>query len=129
MKNLPPVDKVIPETTLGPVGRFFMLMDPSLVPAEVIDHAVAPSERVAPGPTLARGKYLANICTICHGPDQSGGANASSGLNLTPSGNLANWSEEDVNVYTSCAFKLGQYSDLSALTPVSRRSLSHNKAL
>ena len=40
--------------------------------AETIDHAARPPE-VVPDDLLARGNYLAQSCTGCHGPHFSGG--------------------------------------------------------
>jgi hypothetical protein len=45
--------------------------------------------------TAEYGAYLAVACTICHGPDFSGGLNVGAGLNLTPGGDLSTWDEED----------------------------------
>jgi Cytochrome c len=91
----PPVDNELPELRVGPMGRFLLLQDPSLLPVEVIDHEAPIPHRVEPGITRERGEYLTYICAICHGPDLSGGSSASSGLNLTPAGNLGNWTEAD----------------------------------
>ena len=32
------MDNELPDTTLGPLGRIFALLDPALLPAQVIDH-------------------------------------------------------------------------------------------
>jgi cytochrome c553 len=95
IKSLPPIDNELPEPTLGPMGRYYLLQDPSLLPAAVIDHDLPVPSGAEPGVTLDRGEYIAHFCTFCHGPDFSGGPTPSSGLNLTPAGNLAHWSEEE----------------------------------
>jgi cytochrome c553 len=95
IRTLPPIDNVIHEPTVGPIGRFGLLQDPSLIPAAVIDQEAPVPSSPPPGVTLERGEYVAYICTLCHGPDFSGGPTASSGLNLTPAGNLAHWTEAD----------------------------------
>jgi len=41
--------------------------------AEVIDHALAPSQPVPEAPTAAHGGYVANACIGCHGAGLSGG--------------------------------------------------------
>ena len=87
MKSLPPVDNVLPESRIGLLGRFFMLQDPSLLPASVIDHSAERSSTPEKGVSAEYGEYLAVICALCHGEDFSGGPEASSALNLTPAGN------------------------------------------
>lgn len=95
MKELPPVDNILPETKLGPMGRFFMLQEPFLTGA-MIEHYRQRPPSPEPGVTAEYGGYLANIvCTFCHGEDLAGGETPSAGLNLTPGGDLANWTEAD----------------------------------
>jgi len=95
VKSLPPVDNELPESSMGPMGRFLLLQDPSLLPADVIDHTGPRPPEPQPGNALELGRYLSFVCTACHGPDLSGGSNASAGLNLTPAGDLAAWTEAD----------------------------------
>jgi mono/diheme cytochrome c family protein len=69
-----------------------------LIPAESLDHA--PRERSVPqvGENAEYGRYVAAVCTGCHGPDLQGGAPLVAGTppvaDLTPSG-LGDWSEAD----------------------------------
>ncbi|MDX1435537.1 MAG: c-type cytochrome [Anaerolineales bacterium] len=95
VKAQPPVDNTLPKPSIGPIGRLFTLQDPSVLPAETIDHTAPISPPSEPGVTIERGAYVAVLCEICHGPDLSGGPNASSGLNLTPAGNLSTWTEAE----------------------------------
>jgi mono/diheme cytochrome c family protein len=95
LKTLPPVDKVHPEDKVGLLTRVFILLDPSILPAQVIDHATTVVEGPEPGISTEYGEYLAIACTICHGEDFSGGAGAGGGLNLTGGGDLANWTESE----------------------------------
>jgi len=95
LKQVPAVDRELPATVIGPLGRFFILTDPTLLPAQVIDHDHGPLARPEPAVSAEYGKYLATACTICHGTDFSGGLNVGSGLNLTPGGDLRDWTEED----------------------------------
>jgi len=103
LKSLPPVDKEMPPTDLGPLGRVMLTLGqlpPEIVPnVIVIDHAgprpVAPS----PGVTVEYGKYLASTCTLCHGSNLNGqtvreGGNVYVALNLTRGGEVGFWSEE-----------------------------------
>jgi mono/diheme cytochrome c family protein len=98
LKSLPPVDNDIPETTLGPLARWYILQEPSLLPAEVIDHTRPHPPVPQPGATVEYGHYLVSFsCVFCHRenlagePGQAGGAVP----NLTPAGNLAHWTEDE----------------------------------
>lgn len=95
VSSLPPVDHPLPEVALGPLYRLSILSDPSLLPAEVIDHQSGPPPEVEPAATEKYGEYLAAACTICHGEDLAGGPGAGAGLNLTPGGDLSDWSQEE----------------------------------
>ena len=95
LKTIPPVDKVIPQTRLGPLARWVLLQDPTLLPAAVIDHSQPPPAKPPVGVTVQYGRYLANVCSVCHGPDLSGSIEPGSGMNLTPGGELGDWTEAD----------------------------------
>jgi mono/diheme cytochrome c family protein len=95
VKSLPPVDHELPERRIGPVGRFYLLMEPALFSAEEIDHDAPRPASVEPGETIEYGEYLANTCKNCHGEDLAGGVQVGAGLNLTPGGDLASWTFED----------------------------------
>lgn len=95
LKQVPPVDNNLPETTIGPMARIFILQDPSILPAQVIDPSKPRPPDPEPGVTPAYGEYLATVCIICHGEDLSGEEGAGGGLNLTPAGDLGQWTEED----------------------------------
>lgn len=82
-----------------PLGRvLYALGKLPLLPAEKIDHA--PRVRSAPpvGETVEYGRYVAAVCTGCHGVDFAGGAPLASGApaiaNLTPAA-LGAWRETD----------------------------------
>ncbi len=99
LKSLPPVDSELPTNTIGPLGRLFVLLDPELLPAQVIDHDAPRPPAIEPGVTKEYGEYLAVICSACHGQDMSGGpfsdeADAPEAPNLTPAGDIGQWSEE-----------------------------------
>jgi mono/diheme cytochrome c family protein len=93
LQSIPPVDNELPPDSIGPLTRVFILLEPSLLPAEVIDHQAPRPPAPAPDVSIAYGRYLAVACTVCHGADLSGGLGAGSGLNLTSGGELANWTE------------------------------------
>jgi mono/diheme cytochrome c family protein len=95
LKDLPPVNNELPERRLGPFYHLSILSNPSLIPAEVIDHDGARPPSPAPGATVEYGMYLATACRICHGPVLSGGPGAGAGLDLRAGGNLSKWSEAE----------------------------------
>lgn len=94
IQSVPPVDNQLPKIQLGPMGRFYVLQEPVLV-AELIDHDGPRPPKPEPGVTVEYGEYLAKVCVVCHGEDYAGGEQVGAGLNLTPGGDLANWTEAD----------------------------------
>ena len=101
LKSLPPVDNEVPETSLAPLGRVIALLSPGgLLPASEIDHTAPRPPDLVQGVTAEYGKYLATICSVCHGENLSGGSvpweqGAPLARNLTPKGVLVSWSESD----------------------------------
>jgi mono/diheme cytochrome c family protein len=103
LKTLPPVENQVPEASIGPVARALYLSGQlPLIPAELIDHTGPRPDAPEPGVTVAYGKYLATAgCVGCHGETLSGGPIPGvppewpAGANLTPGGNLADYTEED----------------------------------
>lgn len=102
-KSLPPVDNVLPENSVGPLGRVLYLSGQfPLVPAELIDHQAARRPAPLAGPTPEYGAYLATGCIGCHGPGFSGGkipggppgVPAAANLTIHQTG-LAKWTEQD----------------------------------
>jgi len=94
VRSQPPVDNELPEIRLGPMGRWFLMQEPVLI-AELIDHEAPRPPEPEPGVTVEYGKYLTGVCVICHGEDYAGGEQPGAGLNITPGGDLANWTEID----------------------------------
>jgi mono/diheme cytochrome c family protein len=102
INSLPPVDREIPQPSLGPLGRvLFTLGQLPPLAAEIVDHDAprpdAPEEVVGE----EFGAYLATSCMGCHSGDFAGGPvpgappDAPQAANLTPAGNLANWSQDE----------------------------------
>ncbi|HEY9113621.1 MAG TPA: c-type cytochrome, partial [Bacteroidales bacterium] len=103
LKSIPPVDnqmQTVPDLTnlskiLISVGAFG-----DVFPAEVIDHQAPSFIPPQQGPSAEYGSYLVDVfgCRTCHGPKLNGGKDpdptAPFAPNLTPGGNLANWSNE-----------------------------------
>jgi mono/diheme cytochrome c family protein len=98
LEQLPSVDREVPRSGFGPVGR-------ALLAAGKLNILVAPKTprldsrpTVAPGPTREYGRYLADVsgCHGCHGYGLSGGRVAGPpdtplASNLTPAGGFAAW--------------------------------------
>ncbi len=95
IKNTTPVDNELPKTFIGPMGRIFLLQAPDLLPASVIDHDQPPAEMPKPGVSVEYGEYLSHLCALCHGVDFAGIDDPGGGMNLTPAGDLGEWSEAD----------------------------------
>jgi mono/diheme cytochrome c family protein len=104
LKTLPPQDNHLPPTDLGPIGRLMIALDqlpPEVLPnVLMIDHDAARPVAPEPAVNAEYGRYLAVICTACHGDTLNGrtlreGGEVYIALNLTPGGELAAWSEED----------------------------------
>ena len=74
LKSLPAVEREVPESKVGPLGRALYVMGKlPLLAAELIDHE-APRPVAPPrGATLEYGEYLAMNCIGCHGDGFSGG--------------------------------------------------------
>jgi mono/diheme cytochrome c family protein len=102
LERLPPVDRVVPPTRFGPLGRALLAAGKLniLVAEKTPTLPLAPG--VPPGPTAVYGRYLADVtgCHGCHGFGLSGGRVAGPpGLppaaNLTPAGSMSSWTEAD----------------------------------
>ena len=81
------------------MARVIVVLESSLIAAQVIDHE---APRTSPPPravTPEYGKYLATLCTLCHGDDLGGGSPPDDSSvfapNLTPGGTPGTWSEAE----------------------------------
>jgi mono/diheme cytochrome c family protein len=95
LESIPPVDNVLPDLQVRMMARLLIIQDPTSLPAGVIDHNAPRPPEPQPGVSVEYGRYLANNCQLCHGPDFAGIEGAGGGLNLTPGGDLANWSDAE----------------------------------
>lgn len=104
MKQLPPVDRDMPRSRLGPLGRTLLVLGKFSILIAEKTPALGYPPVVAPGPTAAYGRYLANFmgCHGCHGFGLSGGRvagppNTPPATNLTPDPQtgIARWTEGD----------------------------------
>lgn len=89
LKSLPPVNRRLPASSSGPLGRFLYLKgDFPLLPAESVNQTAARPAPVPPGETVAYGAYLAESCTGCHGKHLSGGPIPGTPPSWPPAANL-----------------------------------------
>lgn len=103
LRTFAPVDQVALARSIAPVGRIMIgagLMGE--LPAAQIDHAAAHAATLSPAVSPEYGNYLVALgtCVDCHGPKLDGvvGGGPPSEVppaNLTPAGDLANWTEAD----------------------------------
>ncbi|MCE7986311.1 MAG: cytochrome C [Caldilinea sp. CFX5] len=104
VRSVPPQDSNLPVNELRPLGRTLLALGQlPIIMAERVDatleHPAAVEERVS----LEYGQYLGRIagCTGCHGPGLSGGPIPAAppdwpqAANLTPSGDVGQWTEAD----------------------------------
>lgn len=76
VRSVPPVERRLPESRLGPVGRFMLAAGQlPILDVEKIDLARPLADAPEPARTAVFGEYLATGggCRTCHGPDLAGG--------------------------------------------------------
>ena len=102
VEQLPPVDRVVPATRFGPLGRALLAAGKLNILVAEKTPALPLGLGVPPAPTAAYGRYLADVtgCHGCHGFGLSGGRVAGpssfpAAANLTPAGRIAGWTEAD----------------------------------
>ena len=92
IRSRPPVDNVVPESVLGPLGTVLAAVGKLPLAVDMIaNHDIAHDRRPPAAASNAEfGKHLANVCTGCHrghlegGPIQVGPPNWPPASNLTP---------------------------------------------
>lgn len=103
VRSLSPVDNARSETRVGPVGSAILTLNDELRPVTQIDHGATHTSGVNTADALELGEYRTRICTVCHGPDLTGGRpdftenHQPSSPNLTPDPEtgLTGWSGDD----------------------------------
>lgn len=100
MSTVPSVDRDDVPVKVGPLAYVLGMFDViPLIPAEKTDHTMAFPKGVNPAVTTEYGKYLAVVCTNCHGPKLKGrGPMVPGGLpapDLTTTGKPGQWSHGD----------------------------------
>lgn len=102
VKSVPPVDRETRDPNFKPFAKLLYAVGAfgDLLYAETIDHDVRPPAPPV-GVTTAYGDYLVNAhgCRSCHGAELTGMQPAEPGApfapNLTPGGDLADWTQAD----------------------------------
>ena len=102
LRVAPPVDREVPKSGFGPVGRALLAAGKMNILVAGKTPRITPPASVPRDTTPAYGKYLADIsgCHGCHGYGLSGGRvagppNLPPASNLTPAG-IGNWTEGDL---------------------------------
>ncbi|MGC4091242.1 MAG: c-type cytochrome [Polyangiaceae bacterium] len=122
ISSLPPVEREMPKSELGPIYSFLIASGKLPLSADVIQHAAA---RPALPPVIAAsqelGKHLTATCMGCHGEGLSGGKIEAGDPAWPPAKNLtfddtglAKWSQDDFRK----ALKEGVRPDGSKINPV-----------
>jgi cytochrome c553 len=121
LERLPPVDNVLPESRLGPVGRMLQATDRApLFTAEHVDHDREPPAPVERGVSVRYGYYLARLggCIGCHGNDLAGRRVPGAPAEIPPAANLTRGGIGD---YTEADFiralREGRRPDGSPINP------------
>ena len=97
MRSLEPVDNELPETRVNLLARLLLLLEPSALPALVIDHRGRAADRTrsrlsAPSTASIWPGWPAPAAIR---PTSAAESGPTTGRNLTPGGDLATWSETD----------------------------------
>jgi len=103
VKSVPPVDNELGKKSAKPMGYILLGAGQfgDILAAETIDHTGPRPSAPAQAVNAAYGEYLVNTgdCKACHGVELSGAQPAEPGApfapNLTPGGDLANWTTEN----------------------------------
>lgn len=90
IRQMPPVDSVVPGPKLGPLGKFLVATGRIPLSAEVIEEHDAPHPLLPPEEeaTIEFGRHLVATCTGCHGEDLAGGPIAGGDPSWPPARNL-----------------------------------------
>ncbi len=122
VRQQPRINNILPASHLGPLGRILSVTGSlPLYDADRIDQTQRPPQRVAAGPTVAYGRYLAQVsgCTGCHGPGLSGGRVPGAPPSWPPAANLTPIGMRRYNLASfTIALRRGRRPDGSAIDSV-----------
>jgi mono/diheme cytochrome c family protein len=101
IRSVPPVDRTLPQRSIGPVARTLLATGKLRLQSDKVDQTLVPPATTPEGVTLAHGQYLvrAGGCMECHGANLAGGHYEGSpsdpaATNISPAG-IGAWSEAD----------------------------------
>lgn len=101
LRTVPAVSKPRGPIELGPLGKVLIATGqiPTFISAEFVDHQKPFTTKPEEAPTPEFGKYLAQACTGCHGPELVGGPIPGAPPDWAPAADLTQrglggWSEE-----------------------------------
>lgn len=123
VRRLPPASGGPLEATIPLPVRVLYGLGAIQDAAEKIDHTRPPAQPVADGVTIEHGRYVANMCTGCHGPGLSGGRIPGGppswppAANLTPGAGSAMTRYPDAAAFTAM-LRTGRRPDGSAVSDV-----------
>jgi cytochrome c553 len=100
LSQIKPVDRTLPETSIGIVGYVLTELEQiPMVPAEIIDHSRPLTKSINREVSIELGQYLSIGCEGCHRKTMKGGAPVAPGFpevaDITSTGNLGTWTEAD----------------------------------
>jgi len=116
LQALPAVSDTLPEREFGPVGRGLVALGKLEPVTDLMPPDARHLDQPAMEPTAELGFYLTRLCIGCHGPQLAGAPpeqpGAPPGANLTPAGNLKNWTyEQFAQVFETGATPEGKQLD------------------
>lgn len=120
IRSQPAVERELPTRAFGPVGRTMVALGKVPLQSDMIaaDPDARHLERPADDDPMQLGHYYTRLCTGCHGLDLAGAPpiepGAPAGPNLTPGGNLRNWTLEEFRAM----FATGRTPEGKQLNPV-----------
>jgi mono/diheme cytochrome c family protein len=90
LEHQPPVNKVVPPPSLGPVGKILLATGKFSLSADLSDTHHTPHPRTPPeaGLTVEFGRHVAATCTGCHSADLGGGPIVGGDPSWPPAANL-----------------------------------------
>jgi cytochrome c553 len=115
LKSLPKIDNDPGKTEVSPIFKFLAHIDRTIkiLPAELVTDSNEIPNHFEPERSAAYGKYLSVTCTGCHGKEFIGGKipgvppDWPEAPNLTQTGVLANYTNEDFRIALRTGVALG----------------------
>lgn len=117
--TLPAVERDLPARSFGPIGRVMVALGKVPFQSDLIaaDPDAKHLERPSADSPVELGYYYTRLCMACHGPELQGAPPLQPGMpagaNLTPAGNLRNWTLEEFRT----VFETGRTPEGKQLDP------------